>query len=118
MHELEVLERRGWDALCGPDGAAFYDDVMADDGLMVFPGMVLDKAQTLRAIAGAPPWSRYDLSDIRVVESAPDAAFVTYQALAADADGDEYRALMTTVYVRRDRRWQLVVHQQTPHPAG
>ena len=54
MHELEELERRGWDALCGPDGAAFYEELMADEGLMVFPGLVLDKPQTLRAIRGTP----------------------------------------------------------------
>nr|MBA2632030.1 DUF4440 domain-containing protein [Chloroflexota bacterium] len=42
VRELEALEREGWAALTGPDGAAFYAEVMADDGLMVFPGMVLD----------------------------------------------------------------------------
>jgi hypothetical protein len=27
--EVEELERRGWEALSGPDGVAFYADVMA-----------------------------------------------------------------------------------------
>ncbi len=116
MHELELLERRGWDALSGPDGAAFYEGVTADEALMVFPGIVLDKAQSLRAIADAPLWSRYELSDIRVVEGTPDATFVTYRATAARTGEGEYRALMTTVYVRRERGWQLVLHQQTPFP--
>ena len=59
MSELEALEREGWEALSGPNGAAFYDELMADDGL----------------------------------------------------------ALMTSVSARRDGRW-LLLHQQTPTPAG
>ena len=112
MHELEALERRGWDALCGPDGAAFYADLMADDGLMVFPGMVLGKEQTLAAIEAAPPWASYELADVRVIDAAADAALVTYRATAS-GDG-EYRALMTSAYVKRDGGWRLVLHQQTP----
>ena len=34
--ELEDLERRAWEALSGAGGAAFYETVMADDGVMVF----------------------------------------------------------------------------------
>jgi hypothetical protein len=115
MHDLEALEHRGWQALSGPDGAAFYADVMADDGVMVFPfGMVLDKSSTLQAIAGERPWSEFELTDLRVIELTSDAALVTYRAHAR-RDGEEpYRALMTTAYAHRDGRWVLVVHQQTP----
>lgn len=116
MHELEALERAGWQALSGPDGAAFYDELMADDGLMVFPGLVLEKPQTLRAIAGERPWLRFVLSDMRVAEAAPDVGLVTYSAAAVREGEAEYRALMTTVYARRGRRWRLVLHQQTPAP--
>ena len=118
MNELEALERRGWEALRGPDGAAFYRDVMADDGLMVFPGMVLDKEGTLEAIASAAPWSEFDLSDVRVVEASPDAAAVIYRAVARRAGEAPYRALMTSAYAFRDGRWRLIVHQQTPDSSG
>jgi uncharacterized protein (TIGR02246 family) len=114
-HELEALERRGWEALSGPDGAAFYADVMADDGLMVFPGMVLDKERTLRAIRGEAPWAEFELSDVRVIESTPGAATVVYRAVARRGKF-VYRANMSTAYARRDGRWQLVLHQQTPTP--
>lgn len=74
---IEALESRDWEALSGPDGAAMYDDVIADDGLMVFPGLVLDKAASIQAIAGAPPWSSFELADVREVTATPDSALVT-----------------------------------------
>jgi uncharacterized protein (TIGR02246 family) len=116
--ELEALERQGWEALSGPSGAAFYEELMADDGLMVFPGLVLDKRNTVRAIAGERPWARFELSDLRVTRATPDAALVTYRAVSQRGEEAEYRALMTTVYARRDGRWRLVLHQQTPLPGG
>jgi uncharacterized protein DUF4440 len=117
-HELEALERRGWDALSGPDGAAFYDDLMAHDALMVFPGLVLDRADSLRAISGAPPWKSVELSDIRVIEATPDSGIVMYLANARRDGSPPYRALMTSVYARRKGQWRLLLHQQTPSPAG
>lgn len=112
--EIEALERSGWEALAGPDGAAFYEEIMADEGLMVFPGLVLDKPETIRTIAAAGPWSSFELSDIRVVESTPDSAFITYRAAAVRPSEDPYLAMMTTVYARRDGRWRLGLHQQSP----
>jgi hypothetical protein len=113
MDELERLERDGWDALSGADGAAFYEQCMADDGLMVFPGVVMDKAAALQAIAGARPWSSYALSSIRVVSATPESAIIAYHADARRGE-QEFAAEMTSHYVRRAGRWQLVLHQQSP----
>ena len=115
--ELEALERRGWEALSGPDGAAFYANLMADDGVMVFPGMTLDRTRTLRAIAAERPWSSFELTDLRVIEGGPDSAFVVYRAVAQRPGESTYRARMSTAYARREDRWRLVLHQQTPDPA-
>ena len=112
--EIETLERRGWQALSGPDGAAFYADVMAEDGVMVFPGSVLDRDASLRAIADAPPWSTFDLTDMHVIDFGRDSALVTYRATSRRGGEAEYRALMSSVYSRRDGAWKLVLHQQSP----
>jgi uncharacterized protein (TIGR02246 family) len=114
--ELEDLERQGWLALSSPDGAAFYEDVMADDGLMVFPGSVLDKTASVNAIRAAPPWGRFELADTIVVHPTPDTAIVAYRATATRGDAAPYHALMTSTYARREGRWRLVVHQQSPSP--
>jgi uncharacterized protein (TIGR02246 family) len=111
--ELEALERRGWEALSGPDGAAFYEEAMADDGLMVFPGMVMDKATALATIREVPPWATFELSDLQVAGD-EDAALVTYRAKAQRLGQHEYEAVMSSVYVRRHGRWLLLLHQQSP----
>jgi uncharacterized protein (TIGR02246 family) len=115
MHEVEELERSGWAALSGPNGAAFYEELMADDGLMIFPGLILDKQGAVRAITGERPWSRHALDDVRVVGDQHTAA-IAYHAVAQRTGGAEYRARMTSVYVRRGDRWRLLLHQQSPDP--
>jgi uncharacterized protein (TIGR02246 family) len=116
--EIESLERRGWQALSGSDGAAFYADVMADDGVMVFPGSVLDRDASLRAIVDARPWSTFDLADMRVIEFGQGSVLVTYRATSQREGEAEYRAVMSSVYGRRDGVWKLVLHQQSPERAN
>ena len=111
--EIEELERRGWEALSGPDGAAFYEDAMADDGLMVFPGMVMDKPIAVSIIREVQPWSTFELREVRV-SGDDSAALVTYRAKAQRVGEPEYEAVMSSVYVRRDGRWLLLLHQQSP----
>jgi uncharacterized protein (TIGR02246 family) len=116
--EVEDLERRGWEALSGSDGSRFYAELMADDGLMVFPGVVFDKQATIQAIADAAPWATFEMSEVQVLEASPEAAIVTYRAMAQRHGQAPYRALMSTAYVRRKGSWQLILHQQTPDPEG
>jgi uncharacterized protein (TIGR02246 family) len=115
-HEVEDLERSGWDALSGPTGADFYDDLMTGDGLMVFSGLILDKQGALRAIAAARPWSRHALDDVRVIGD-DRTAVIAYHAVAQRTGEEEYRARMSSTYVRRAGRWRLLLHQQSPDPA-
>jgi hypothetical protein len=112
-NEIEELERRGWAALSGPNGAAFYQDAMADDGFMVFPGMVMDKAIAIATIREVQPWSTFELSDVRTATD-ENAALVTYKARAQRAGEPEFEAVMSSVYVRRGGRWLLLLHQQSP----
>jgi hypothetical protein len=113
--EIEELERAGWQALSGAGGADFYSDVMAEDGLMVFPGLVMDKAAALAAIRSVAPWTSFELRDIRVAEPGPDTAIVVYLARAERRGQPEYRATMSSVYARRGDHWLLVLHQQSSH---
>lgn len=50
---LWALEREFW-----LGGADVYCRHLADESLMVFPGMVLTKAQTVESIAAGPRWTR------------------------------------------------------------
>lgn len=114
LDELLGLEHRGWDALCRSDGAAFYSELMTDDGLMVLVnGMVLDRAQVAASLDGAPPWDEYDLDDARLVALGADAAALVYSARAQRAGEPAFHALMTSVYRLVEGAPRLALYQQT-----
>ncbi len=110
---LLQLERRGWDALCGRHGKAFYRALLAPDGLMVFPGLRLDREAALEAIPDGPSWSGYELYDEAVHHPSVGTAVVVYRGVAR-RDEARYEAEMTSTYVLRDGRWCLALHQQSP----
>jgi len=87
---------------------------MADDGVMVFPGLIMDKATTLEVMAEVAPWVTFSLADVRVINASSDCGIVVYRADAQRAGETTYRAEMTSVYVQRDGSWRLVLHQQSP----
>ncbi len=114
LGSLAALEREGWDALCRSEGDVFYGRLMTPDALMVLAdGSVLDRDAVAASLAQAPPWSRYELTDERLVPVAADAALV-YRA-RAERDGEQaFTALMTSVYRVLDGEPRLVLYQQTP----
>ena len=114
---LLYLERRGWDALCGAHGRAYYRALMAPDGIMVFPGMRLDRDAAIEAIPDGPSWTSYELRDEDVHRPSPDTAVVAYHAVAR-RDGSMYEAEATSTYVLQDGRWWLALHQQSPVAAA
>jgi hypothetical protein len=116
MNDLEALERAGWDALCAGTGGQFYGSLMTPDAVMVLAhGAVLDRDQVVASLDEAPPWTAYRLSDARAVTLGPDAAALVYRG-EASRPGQDFAALMTSCYVRRDGDWRLAVYQQTPIP--
>jgi hypothetical protein len=113
-HPVVDLERRGWEALSSSHGAEFYAEVMSDEGLMVFPGMVLTKQESIAVIREAARWSSYRLEDVRVLPVGDQGAIVFYRAVADRAGRPTYDAMMTSVYVLRAGTWKLILHQQSP----
>ncbi|KUG56701.1 hypothetical protein AVL61_06515 [Kocuria rosea subsp. polaris] len=112
-----TLEQQGWQALSstGEQAAAFYDDVLAQEVVMLLPGGLLldDRAAIVASMAGIP-WSSYELSELRALHPTPDTAVVCYRVVARRGESAPYDALVSSTYARRDRGWKLVVHQQTP----
>ena len=112
--EIVQLERDAWQALCTRDGADFYRDLLAPDAWMVFPFGVLERPEAIVTIAGAEPWERFEIEDTHVAHRDEGSAIISYHATAKRADEDEYRAWMTSVYVRGNDGWKMLYHQQSP----
>lgn len=113
--ELLEIERAAWQALSTEGAAApFYDDVLADEVLMLLPGglVVDDRAAVVDSMRGAP-WTSYELSDERVVALDEHSAIVAYRGVAVRPD-HEYTAWFNSTYKHDGERWRLVLHQQTP----
>ncbi len=114
------LERKGWDSLCDSTGDAVYGQAMTEDAVMVLANaVVMDRDTVVAALAQAPPWRTYEISDVRVVETGPDSAALVYRGTAF-RDGEEpaFIGLMASVYVLRNNEWRLALYQQTVVPPG
>lgn len=112
--DLVALEREGWQALAEGRGGAYYRDNLADDALMAFSFGVLGRGAAIEAMEQAPPWATFELVDPRVVELTDGSGVVVYRANAQRAGEEPYSAVISSTFVRRDGRWLLAFHQQTP----
>lgn len=114
--ELIELEVRGWQALSsGRDSAArFYDSLLADDSVMVFPGGILirGKSQILGTMGGQP-WQWFELKGQQVIALSADTYAVVYKAAAQRSGDDIYEATISTIYILKNGQWELVLHQQS-----
>ena len=115
---LLELEEQGWRALSSSDPVAFCIEWLADDALMVVPGSVIDRGAFLEAVAHAEPWKTHHIDDPQTLRISADSAALVYRVRAQRENQPEFTALLTSVYVAREGRWQLVLHQQTPIPAA
>ena len=108
--KLWELERHFW-----LGGVEVYLQHLADNSLMVFPGMVLTKPQTMESIASGPRWASVSFTEQRLVQLSPGTVALIYRASSARAPGEaSYSALVSSVYVKRDDDGRLALHQQSP----
>ena len=113
-NELVALEREGWQALSDGRGADYYAQHLADNALMAFSFGVMDRQAAIDAMAQAPPWASFELTDPRVVALTDDSAVLVYAAKAQREGQDPYAATISSTFVRRQGQWLLAFHQQTP----
>lgn len=114
--ELLEIEHQALEALSSSAGAAtaFYEEGLARDVLMLFPGgMVIEDRADVISSMGGPAWDGFEISDERVVELGDEVAVVVYRATANRGE-TEYTALFNSTYIREDGTWKLALHQQTP----
>lgn len=111
---LVALERDGWEALTGGDARAFYDRVMAEDAVMVFPFGVMERDDAIDGMAESRRWRDYSLDHVTVHELGAGLAVVAYHVHAERDEEDPYEAMLASTYVRTGDGWQMMLHQQSP----
>jgi hypothetical protein len=116
IDRLLELEEQGWQALSSPEPVKFCDGWLADDAMMIVPGMVIDRGTFLEAVAHEQPWESHRIEEPRVVQLTDDSAALVYRVKAQRDGQPEFSGLLTSMYVKRAGRWQLALHQQTPMP--
>ena len=85
--------------------------------MVLADGTVLSRPDVVAALEKAPSWASYEMDDIRVVPIGTDSTALCYLGTGhRDGDAPSIVGIMTSVYVRRDDQWKLVVYQQTPKP--
>jgi len=112
--DLIEAEREGWHALTTTEGADYYERHLAADAMMAFPSGVMTRSDALDAIRSAAPWSSFEILDPRLVVVTPECGVLAYHAVAQRAGQPQYRAVISSVYVRKDDSWLLAFHQQSP----
>lgn len=76
-------------------------------------GRIFTKAQILDLLAAESP-VRFELHDFAAHTVAPDVALVTYRATRHTVSGPAVVSLRSSLWVRREGRWQMLFHQGTP----
>jgi hypothetical protein len=103
----------GIESALAAGGADAYRQHLADEALVVVPGMVLDREATIEAIASSPGWDVATMDDATTLRLSEDTAVITYRFDGRRGE-EAYVALLSSVYVSREGRWLLAFHQQTP----
>lgn len=102
---LMAIERRLAEG-SGPD----YQEVLADDALVIVPGAVLNKPQCVAAMNESPGWDTVELTRPQVIDGA-GVATVVYDFTGVRGD-TTYTAVLSSSY--RLPEATLYLHQQTP----
>jgi hypothetical protein len=116
LDALLELERAGWSSLCDGTGDKFYGRLMSGSAVMVLAnGGVLDRDAVLAALGKSPPWARYEIDDVRLIEIDSDTAALVYRGTGyRGEDGEPFVGTMSSVYKRSTVGWKLALYQQTP----
>lgn len=115
IEELLELEHAGWKSLCEGTGDRFYGGLMTGDAVMVLAnGAVMDRDTVTSALGQSPPWARYEIDDVRLIEVAPDTAALVYTGKGwRDGQQAPFVGAMSSVYHRAAGGWNLVLYQQS-----
>ena len=108
--ELLAIEKGFW--LSGVEEARAH---LTEQVMLVFAQMrgVYPREQVAQSMSDPNRWQDLRLSDVMVTQPAENLALLGYEARAKRADGQPYRCLAGSTYVREDGAWKLALHQHS-----
>jgi len=109
--ELTEIERGFWTG-----GEDYFLAHLDEKCLLAFPQMAgAYSREEVAATAKEPQrWKDLSTQEKGFLQPTGDMAELAYEARATRANGEPYRALVSTLYVRRDDGWKMAFHSQTP----
>jgi len=113
LDELLALEKGFWRSAGHPE---YYREHLASDPVFALPAPtgILGERALLEAVETAAPWEEFRFQDLRTIVLGEDARALVYKARGTRPGAPAYEAIVSSVYVRADNEWKLVLHQQTP----
>jgi hypothetical protein len=119
QEQLLNTERELW-----TNSAVLYRDTLLQEALLVFPETdVITRDVAVEAIrqenAEGRRWAEVHIDHVRSLRLSDGAVLLTYR-VAARWEHEEAKivARASSVYVKRDGKWKLAFHQQTPLEAA
>jgi hypothetical protein len=114
---LVKLEKQSWEAWKNRDGK-FYQDFLSDDHVELGSGGASNKREVV-AFVGSPQCvvKSYAVDHFELALLDPDIALLTYHAAQDTTCGGKpvpTPVWVSSLYVKRDGRWQNALYQQTP----
>jgi hypothetical protein len=96
--EILAIEKDFWTG-----DAEFFDTHTDSDCLVAFPRMagVMSNADLAQTAKNPNRWRNLEIELKGIVEPADDVVLVSYEARAARENGEPYKALVSSGYVRR-----------------
>jgi hypothetical protein len=109
--ELMELESKFWNG-----DAAFYRANLDAQCLVAFTEMsgLMSREQVAETVKEGGRWQDLKITKKGLLPLGEDAAILTYEASAKRPDGETYRAIVSSGYVKHGGRWKMAFHQQTP----
>ncbi len=109
--DLLAMEKKFWTG-----DEKFYRENVDETCLIAFAdmsGLMANKDIAATAKDGNR-WKELEIEKKGFVQPSDGVAILTYEAKGVRAGGEQYKALVSTGYVKRSDGWKMMFHAQTP----
>jgi hypothetical protein len=109
--ELLALEREFWTG-----DSAFFRKNADKECLVAFTEMarVMNNAELAETAKNPHHWKELDIDLKGRIEPRDGIVLQTYEVNAVRSNGEPYRALVSSGYMKRNGGWKMMFHAQTP----